>query len=428
MENSKPYKISKQTVWIAYKKVKANKGSAGVDGVDFEKYEANLKDNLYKLWNRMSSGSYFPKAVKAVEIPKKNGGTRRLGIPTIDDRIAQMTAKRLVEPILEPLFHEDSYGYRPNKSAIDAVGMARQRCWKYDYVIDLDIKGMFDNIDHELLMKAVQKHVRERWILLYIERWLKAPFQTETGEMIPRTAGTPQGGVISPILANLFMHYAFDLWMARNHRNNPFERYADDTVVHCRTEQDAKQLLADIDARLKECRLEMHPTKTKIVYCQDKTRRREYPNTEFDFLGYTFRKVWMKNRLGRLQMNFIASVSKKAEQTLKDKVKALEIHKRTGSTIDMIAEVLNPILRGWMNYFGKFNRSAMKRALDCVQGFLTRFDMKDRQLPSVPLFHALTGSAWTFQAGLRPHLTGMYNCLPFDPYNNDAQMLQVYLV
>lgn len=375
MENSKPYKISKQTVWIAYKKVKANKGSAGVDGVDLEKYEANLKDNLYKLWNRMSSGSYFPKAVKAVEIPKKNGGTRRLGIPTIDDRIAQMTAKLLVEPILEPLFHEDSYGYRPNKSAIDAVGMARQRCWKYDYVIDLDIKGMFDNIDHELLMKAVQKHVKERWILLYIERWLKAPFQTETGEMIPRTAGTPQGGVISPILANLFMHYAFDLWMARNHRNNPFERYADDTVVHCRTEQDAKQLLADIDARLKECRLEMHPTKTKIVYCQDKTRRREYPNTEFDFLGYTFRKVWMKNRLGRLQMNFIASVSKKAEQTLKDKVKALEIHKRTGSTIDMIAEVLNPILRGWMNCFGTFNRSAMKRASDCVQRRLIKWAM-----------------------------------------------------
>lgn len=213
MENSKPYKIPKQTVWIAYKKVKANKGSAGADGMDLEKYEENPQKNLYKLWNRMSSGSYFPKAVKAVEIPKKDGGARRLGVPTIDDRIAQMTAKLLVEPILEPLFHEDSYGYRPNKSAIEAVGMARQRCWKYDYVIDLDIKGLFDNIDHELLMKAVRKHVKEQWILLYIERWLKAPFQTETGEIIPRTAGTPQGGVISPILANLFMHYAFDVYL-----------------------------------------------------------------------------------------------------------------------------------------------------------------------------------------------------------------------
>lgn len=375
MENSKPYKIPKQTVMAACKKVKANKGSAGVDGKDFEKYEENLKDNLYKLWNRMSSGSYFPKPVKAVEIPKKDGGTRRLGIPTIDDRIAQMIAKLAIEPILEPLFHEGSYGYRPNKSATDAVGVARQRCWKYDYVIDLDIKGLFDNIDHELLMKAVRKHVKERWILLYIERWLKAPFQTETGETIPRIAGTPQGGVISPILANLFMHYAFDLWMTRNHRNNPFERYADDTVVHCRTEQEAKQLLAHIDERLHDCKLELHPTKTKIVYCQDKDRRKEYAVTEFDFLGYTFRKVRIKDRLGRLQMNFIASVSKKAEQALKDKVKALEIHKRTGSKIEMIAEMLNPILRGWINYFGKFNRSAMKRALDCVQRRLIKWAM-----------------------------------------------------
>lgn len=375
MENSKPYRIPKQTVITAYKKVKANKGSAGIDGKDFEKYEENLKDNLYKLWNRMSSGSYFPKAVKAVEIPKKDGGTRRLGIPTIDDRIAQMSAKLAIEPILEPLFHEDSYGYRPNKSAIDAVGTARQRCWKYDYVIDLDIKGLFDNIDHELLMRAARKHVKERWILLYIERWLKAPFQTETGETVPRTAGTPQGGVISPILANLFMHYAFDLWMARNHRENPVERYADDTVVHCRTEQEAKKLLALIDERLKGCKLELHPTKTKIVYCQDKDRREEYSDTEFDFLGYTFRKQWIKDRLGRLQANFIASVSKKAEQTLKDKVKALEIHKSTGSKIEMIAEVLNPILRGWMNYFGKFNRSAMKRVLDCVQRRLIKWVM-----------------------------------------------------
>ena len=375
MENSKPYKISKQIVWIAYKKVKANKGSAGMDGMSFEKYEKHLTNNLYKLWNRMSSGSYFPKAVKAVEIPKKNGGTRRLGIPTIDDRIAQMTAKMIVEPTIDRLFHKDSYGYRPNKSAIDAVEMARKRCWEHDYVIDLDIKGMFDNIDHELLMKAVRKHVKEPWILLYMERWLKAPFQMETGENIPRTAGTPQGGVISPILANLFMHYAFDLWLTRNHGNNPFERYADDTVVHCRTEQEAKQLLAEIDTRLKECKLELHPTKTKIVYCQDKERQKQHPNTAFDFLGYTFRKVLIKDRLGRLQMNFIASVSKNAGQALKDKVKSLKIHKRTGSKIEMIAEKLNPILRGWMNYFGKFNRSAMKRTLDCVQRRLIKWAM-----------------------------------------------------
>ena len=375
MENSKPYKIPKRNVWIAYKKVKANKGSAGIDGMNFEKYEKHLTNNLYKLWNRMSSGSYFPKAVKAVEIPKKNGGTRRLGIPTIDDRIAQMTAKMIVEPTIDRLFHKDSYGYRPKKSAIDAVGMARKRCWEHDYVIDLDIKGMFDNIDHELLMKAVRKHVKEPWILLYMERWLKAPFQIETGERIPRTAGTPQGGVISPILAKLFMHYAFDLWLTRNHGNKPFERYADDTVVHCRTEQEAKQLLAEIDGRLKECKLELHPTKTKIVYCQDKERQKQHPNTAFDFLGHTFRKVLIKDRLGRLQMNFIATVSKNAGQALKDKVKSLKIHKRTGSKIEMIAKQLNPILRGWMNYFGKFNRSAMKRTLDCVQRRLIKWAM-----------------------------------------------------
>lgn len=398
MENSKPYKIPKLVVWTAYEKVKANKGSAGVDGIDFKEYEENLKNNLYKLWNRMSSGSYFPKPVKAVEIPKKNGGTRKLGIPTIDDRIAQMTAKLLVEPTLEPLFHESSYGYRPNKTALDAVGMARQRCWKFDYVIDMDIKGLFDNIDHELLMKAVRKHVKEQWILLYTERWLTAPFQTEKGELIPRTAGTPQGGVISPILANLFMHYAFDMWMARNHKNNPFERYADDVVVHCRTEKEAMQLLAEIDARFKACKLELHPTKTKVVYCQDKDRQREYPHIEFDFLGYTFRKVLIKDRLGRLQFNFIASVSKKAEQTLRDKVKALEIHKRTGCKIEMIAEILNPILRGWINYFGKFNRSAMKRALDCVQRRLIKWAMcKYKKFRG----HRRRAEEWLFQVRKR---------------------------
>jgi len=208
-----------------------------------------------------------------------------------------------------------------------------------------------------------------------MERWLKAPFQMETGGRIPRTAGTPQGGVISPILAKLFMHYAFDLWLTRNHGNKPFERYADDTVVHCRTEQEAKQLLAEIDGRLKECKLELHPTKTKIVYCQDKERQKQHPNTAFDFLGYTFRKVLIKDRLGRLQMNFIATVSKNAGQALKDKVKSLKIHKRTGSKIEMIAKQLNPILRGWMNYFGKFNRSAMKRTLDCVQRRLIKWAM-----------------------------------------------------
>lgn len=375
MNSNKQFDISKQVIWLAYKKVKANRGSAGIDEVDFEAYEINLKDNLYKLWNRMSSGTYFPKPVKAVEIPKKAGGTRRLGIPTIDDRVAQMTAKLYIEPRIDPCFHQDSYGYRPGKSATDAVGKARERCWKYDFVIDLDIKGLFDNIDHELLMKAVRLHVNERWILLYIERWLLAPFEDSNHTLIERTAGTPQGGVISPILANIFMHYAFDKWMQINYPYCPFERYADDTVVHCKTEAQAHFILDKIRNRMKECKLELHPEKTKIVYCQDKDRTKSYECTEFDFLGYTFRKVLIKDRLGRLQFNFLASVSKKAIKALNESIRELEIHKRTGMKIDMIAEIINPIVRGWMNYFGRFNRSAMKKGLDSVQRRLIRWAM-----------------------------------------------------
>jgi len=274
MERSKQYVISKMLFVEAYKKVKANGGSAGVDGISMAMYEKNLKGNLYKVWNRMSSGSYFPKPVKAVEIPKKSGGTRKLGIPTVEDRIAQMVVKLMVEPILDPLFHEDSYGYRPNKSALDAVGKARERCWRYDYVIDLDIKGLFDNIDHALLMKAVEWHIKESWIVLYIDRWLKTPFKDVDGTLIPRISGTPQGGVVSPILSNLFMHYAFDMWMEREHPYCPFERYADDTVVHCKSEKQARFILKAIGERLTACKLELHPVKTKLVYCKDKDRKR----------------------------------------------------------------------------------------------------------------------------------------------------------
>lgn len=372
MSETNPFSIPKRDVVTAFERVKANKGTYGIDGQTIEEFEKNLKDNLFKIWNRMSSGSYIPKPVKAVPIPKKNGGTRILGIPTVEDRIAQMVVKLHLEPLVEPMFYEDSYGYRPNKSAVQALEITRERCWKRDWVLEFDIKGLFDNIRHDLLMEMVRRHTDEGWIILYIQRWLTTPFQMKDGTQVQRTSGTPQGGVISPVLANLFLHYVFDDFMAKEFKSIPWAR-STYSVVHCRTEQEAKQLLADIDARLRDCKLELHPTKTKIVYCKDKDRQKEYPNTEFDFLGYTFRRVWIKDRLGRLRMNFIASVSKKAEQTLKDKVKSLEIHKRTGSKIDMIAEVLNPILRGWMNYFGKYNRSAMKRALDCVQRRLIKW-------------------------------------------------------
>ena len=286
---NKPFHIEKRWVYEAYQAVKSNGGAAGVDGQTLEQFEADLAGNLYKLWNRMSSGTYFPPPVRAVPIPKKSGGERILGVPTVADRVAQMVVKRAIEPTLESIFLADSYGYRPNKSALDAVGVTRERCWKYDWVLEFDIRGLFDNIDHELLLRAVRKHVTCKWALLYIERWLKAPMVKEDGTTMERNCGTPQGGVVSPILANLFLHYAFDLWMTRTHPDLPWCRYADDGLVHCRSEQEAEALKAELQARLAECRLEMHPTKTKVVYCKDGKRRGKYPNVKFDFLGYCFR-------------------------------------------------------------------------------------------------------------------------------------------
>ena len=280
-----------------------------------------------------------------------------------------------LEPRLEKIFHKNSYGYRPNKSAIEAIGQARKNCWKYDYVIEFDIKGLFDNIDHELLMKAVKKHVTEKWLLLYIERWLKAPFENEKGEIISRESGTPQGGVISPVLANLFMHYTFDKWMEMKSPNTPFERYADDAIVHCKTEKEAIETLGKLKERFEECRLELHPTKTKIVYCKDKDRVKEFPATEFDFLGYTFKQVYIKDRIGRYQFNFLSFVSKKSAKNFRDKIKAMELHKMTGRKIEMIAELINPMVRGWLNYFSAYCKSAVKYTMDCLNRRIVKWAM-----------------------------------------------------
>ena len=375
MKESKQYNISKKVVLEAYKRVRQNKGSAGMDGIDFAKFEENLKDNLYKIWNRMSSGSYFPSPVLAVEIPKKNGGVRTLGIPTISDRIAQMTARMYLEPKVEPIFHKDSYGYRPNKSAIDAIGKVRERCWKYDYVIELDIKGLFDNIDHELLMKAVELHTDEKWLKLYIRRWLKTPFATKEGILTERKSGTPQGGVISPVLANIFLHYAFDVWMERNYPIAPFARYADDAIIHCKSEKEAKEIKEALNQRMKQCKLELHPDKTRIVYCKDEDRTEDYPITQFDFLGYTYKAVYIKCKDGKLRNNFIASASQKACKNLRDKIKELKLHKMSGSSINIIAKSINPIVRGWINYFGKYNVSALKYTIKCIESRIVRWAM-----------------------------------------------------
>jgi group II intron reverse transcriptase/maturase len=363
-------------VYEAYKAVKSNKGAAGVDGQTIERFEADLGGNLYKIWNRMSSGSYFPPPVRAVTIPKKSGGERILGVPTVSDRIAQMVVKQLIEPDLDPIFLADSYGYRPRKSALDAVGVTRERCWKYDWVLEFDIKGLFDNLPHELLLKAVQKHVKCRWALLYIERWLTAPMEKE-GLLMERTRGTPQGGVISPILSNLFLHYAFDLWMTRTHPGLPWCRYADDGLVHCRSEQEAEALKAELQARLAECGLEMHPTKTKIVYCKDGKRKGRYPNVTFDFLGYQFRPRRVRSsRNNELFCSFTPAVSPSALKAMRSTVRDLNIRQQTQRSLDDIARMLNPLLRGWIGYYGRYNRAALETMLRHVNLTLVGWAMR----------------------------------------------------
>ena len=359
MNTAKPFEISKTIVWEAYKRVKANKGAAGIDGQTLDEFEVNLKDNLYKLWNRMSSGSYFPPAVRIVEIPKEGNKVRKLGIPTISDRIAQMVAKMYLEPKVEPHFHVDSYGYRPKKSALDAVGVARQRCWRYDWCVDLDIKGFFDNLDHELVMRAVSKHTDCKWILLYVERWLQAPAQQQDGTLVNRDKGTPQGGVISPLISNLFLHYAFDIWMEKNFPNNPFERYADDVVAHCKTEVEAETLKEAIASRLLECGLELHPEKTKIVYCKDDDRRGSYENEKFDFLGYTFRARKSKNRYGKHFVNFSPAVSNKAAKAMRQKMRSWRLQLRSDKNIEDLGRMFYSTINGWINYYGRYYKSAL---------------------------------------------------------------------
>jgi len=369
----KPFVIEKWRVHEAYKAVKSSKGAAGVDGQTIEQFEADLKGNLYKIWNRMSSGTYFPPPVRAVSIPKKSGGERILGVPTVSDRIAQMVVKQLIEPDLDPIFLPDSYGYRPGKSALEAVGVTRKRCWNYDWVLEFDIKGLFDNLPHDLLLKAVRKHVKCKWARLYIERWLRAPME-QNGITIERTRGTPQGGVISPILSNLFLHYAFDLWMERTHPDLPWCRYADDGLVHCRTEREAEALKAELQVRLEECHLQMHPTKTKIVYCRDGKRRGTYPNVKFDFLGYEFRPRRVRNpQNGRLFCGFTPAVSPSALKAMGETIRDLNIRRQTQLTLADIADRLNPLLKGWIEYYGRYTPSALSTMLRYVNQTLLRW-------------------------------------------------------
>lgn len=375
MSGLKSFQISKHMVYEAYLKVKANKGAAGVDGQSVGQFEQDLKGNLYKLWNRMSSGCYFPPPVRMVEIPKPGGkGARVLGVPSVADRIAQTVAAMALEPEVEKIFHPDSYGYRPRKSALDAVGACRERCWRTDWVIDLDIKGFFDNLDHDLVLKAVAHHTDQRWILLYVRRWLKAPLQRPDGTLVARDRGSPQGSAISPLLANLFMHYAFDAWMAREFPAVRFERYCDDVVVHCRSEEQARLVRDAIARRLAECGgLQLHPEKTRIVYCKDDTRRGPYGHTSFTFLGYRFRVRKVRARHGDYFFGFNPAISDEAAKRIRGQIRSWRLHLRSGWSLKELAQEVNMTVRGWINYYGRFYPSALCPSLNRINDYLVRW-------------------------------------------------------
>lgn len=376
MTMAKPFGISKSLLWEAWQRVKANKGAAGIDGQTIELFESDLKRNLYRIWNRMSSGSYFPPPVKAVPIPKKSGGERILGVPTVGDRIAQTAVTLVLEPLLEPVFHEDSYGYRRGKSAHDAIAVTRKRCWDRNWVLEYDIRGLFDNIDHKLLLKALRRHCDESWVLLLVERWLTAPMSDAEGREDPRTVGTPQGGPLSPVLANLFLHYALDHWLATHYPSIPFCRYADDGILHCRTESEANQMRSHLDARLKSCGLELHPTKTRVVYCKDWRRRGTHEHIQFDFLGFCFRPREIMFPDGNLGCGFTPAISRSALKQIRQSLRGRRLHLRSESSLADLIEEINPRLRGWMQYYCRFRASEFRVIGNYIDKLLVRWAMR----------------------------------------------------
>lgn len=373
--------IKLEDVAQAYRSVKANRGAAGVDGQTLTDFDADKAGNLYKLWNRMASGSYFPQSVRGVEIPKKDGSYRLLGIPTVSDRTAQQVVRSVLEPIMEQVFDEDSYGYRPGKSAHQAVAKCEERCRQYRWVIDMDIKGFFDNIDHDLMMQVLRHYTSAKWILMYVERWLKCPMVMPDGRQIERTQGTPQGGVISPLLANMFLHVVFDAWMRKHYADTEYgsirwERYADDIIVHCNNEKQARYILNRIKERMKSCGLELHPKKTKIVYCKQNNRRGKFKHTKFDFLGFSFqpRRIYEVTE-GKVSIwwGYCAAISTKAARHIRNQIMKYKIHRATGAELEQIAQSLAPRLRGWIRYFSPFYPSALREVFSALNARLVRW-------------------------------------------------------
>jgi len=377
-DETKSVPISKEQVWLAYKKVRSNHGSAGIDQISMEEYDSERSKHLYKLWNRIASGSYFPPPVKEVEIPKKDGKVRKLGIPTISDRVAQMVVKEYLEPRFEKLFSPQSYGYRPGKNAHQALEQVRQNCRRTDWVIDLDIKGFFDNIDHNKLMLALEKHVSEKWCLMYIKRWLTSPVQTKTGELVQKQGkGTPQGGVISPLLANLFLHYTMDKWLEQTHPTVNYVRYADDAILHCRSKQQAEYVMCNLNKRMQEVGLELHPEKTKLVYCKDYRRQQNHPTVKFDFLGYSFQPRTTKSKkTGKLFLGYDCAISISSKKRIADKMEELNIVNLNFKSIVGVAGYLNTFIRGWINYYGKYRLSSLNPIFQLLRNRLVRWARK----------------------------------------------------
>ena len=365
--------IPKQLVWDAWLKVKRNGGAAGADGVTIEQFEQRLKDNLYKLWNRMTSGSYFPGPVRAVEIPKK-GGVRVLGIPNVVDRIAQSVAVLELEPNVEKVFHDDSYGYRPGRSPVDAVRVCRERCWRKDWIVDLDVKAFFDSVPWDLMLSAVARHTDAKWVLLYVERWLKAPMLMPDGTILARTKGTPQGGPISPLIANVFLHYGLDMWLTREFPAVTFERFADDAVIHCVTERQARQVREAVGRRFADIGLELHPDKTRIVYCKDSKRRLDFDQVSFTFCGYAFRprEAFDKKRQ-ESYTSFLPAAAPEKLTNMSRRVASWRLHRRTNGTLDDLAAAVNPVLRGWLTYYTVFYPSTVITLCKRIDRHLVRW-------------------------------------------------------
>ena len=356
--------ITKQMVKKAYVKVKSNQGSAGVDKESLESFQADLLKNLYKLWNRLSSGSYFPKPVREVTIPKANGSKRTLGIPTVSDRIAQEVIKAYIEPRLEATFHKNSYGYRPLKSAHQAVEAVREHVRQYAWVLDIDIKNFFDEVSHELLLNALDCHVEEKWVKMYINRWLECSSHRQDGTLQPRAGkGTPQGGVISPLLSNLYLHYVLDKWLSQQYPQLSFVRYADDIVIHCNNEIEANQLLDAIRKRLEECKLRLNEEKTKIVYCQDYRNEKKNYKKKFDFLGFTFQPYSRGNKAGREYWWYDCAISQSAQSRIVTGWKKLNLHRQSSLTIQEIATMINLQMRGIISYYGKYKKWTLQKLI-----------------------------------------------------------------